>query len=449
MSIERGRVLLTGGRAPAALELARQLSAAGWTVFAAESADWHLCRTSRSVAGSYRVPPPAQETEAYTTALEQIVLKERIDWLVPTCEEIFYVSAGLDRLRRHCGVLTAPLGQLARLHSKWAFIRLAERLGFPVPATIRLVPGDAANVEECLQALAQESFAQGVILKPEFSRFAAKVRRFDRLEEARSFILQLHAGAMRAAERQEEKEARWREGTAVGVSDGTGLLLEEAGLDGSSREREEAQGVWVIQQWVRGRTLCTYGVAHGGSLRAHAVYESRYTAGAGATIFFEAIAHDGLKEWVGRFVREEDFSGQIAFDFIEDPEGVLYPLECNPRSTSGVHLFGPEDGLVQALLPGEAMPSEHPAEPSCGARAMLALPMLAYGLPAALAGSELGAWISRFRTARDVIYRKKDPGPFFEQARMAWMLGRMAAVRGISVMEASTSDIEWNGGRMR
>ncbi|MGF9826377.1 carbamoylphosphate synthase large subunit, partial [Brevibacillus agri] len=82
MRIER-TVLLTGGRAPATLELARLLRAAGQRVIVAESAARHLCAHSRYVQRSYRVPPPRTQPEAYIDELCQIMRKERVDLLIP------------------------------------------------------------------------------------------------------------------------------------------------------------------------------------------------------------------------------------------------------------------------------------------------------------------------------------------------------------------------------
>lgn len=36
----------------------------------------------------------------------------------------------------------------------------------------------------------------------------------------------------------------------------------------------------------------------------------------------------------------ENLSGMFGFDFIEEANGTTYVIECNPRATSGIHLFG-------------------------------------------------------------------------------------------------------------
>jgi hypothetical protein len=155
-------VLITGGRAPAALDLARKFSRSGARVVVAESVSAQLCGHSRAVARVYRVPPPNREPDAFAESLADIVKRENVDLVVPTCEEIFYVSRGLDRLP--CTVLAPPLDVLRQLHSKWDFIQLARTLALPVPET-RLI-SSAADFSD---------MPRPFVLKPVFSRFGTQV----------------------------------------------------------------------------------------------------------------------------------------------------------------------------------------------------------------------------------------------------------------------------------
>lgn len=400
-SSERLKVLITGGRAPAALELARLLAAAGCEVHAAESVRHHLCRVSKAVTRSYAVPAPAREPERFIAALEEIMRREGIAWLVPTCEEIFYVSAGLERLSRICRVTAPPLEQLRRLHSKWEFIRRAQEFGLPVPHTERVCsPQEWALFTARIASGAEEVFRDGYVVKPEFSRFASKVRI---------------------------------------VKKGTRIPKE-------SDIRLEAESYpWVIQQFIPGRTLCTYSIAHEGRLSAHAAYAADYSVRGGASVYFEPEYHAGLLEWIRRFVQMERFTGQIAFDFIETERGELYAIECNPRTTSGIHLFRPKDGLAAALLHPEA-PGESVIEPQPHARGMLGAPMLVCGLTESRSWRGFTAWLSKYAAARDVVFRWSDPRPFAEQLFLLSELRRAASARKQTLMEASTGDIEWNGG---
>ncbi|MCD1258472.1 carbamoylphosphate synthase large subunit [Paenibacillus athensensis] len=397
-------VLLTGGRAPAALELARALAEGGWRVHAAESLSRHLCRASRAVAGSHRVPAPAEDPGRYAAALAELATREGLGALVPACEEVFHIARYAQQLAASgCRVLAAPLTALARLHSKWAFIRLAASYGFDVPHT-RLLTSPAAWRE------AVEQTDERLVLKPVYSRFAANV----------TFV-----GAMPGIPAKRG---------AVGVSPADHLIPPVS-------ERYP----WVAQQYVAGRELCAYAIAHEGRLAAFAVYESFYRAGRGATVYFEALPHAALREWVGRFVALERFSGQIAFDFIETPEGRLYPLECNPRATSGVHLFrGDGARLAAALLAPERLDGVC-LQPRAGAKAMLTLPMLACGLAAQPTPRGALRWLGKLLTARDAVFRWRDPLPYAGQLGLLGELARIGRKRGVSLMAASTLDMEWNG----
>jgi hypothetical protein len=378
-------VLITGGRAPAALELARVFHAAGHTVFMAESVPWPLARPSRAIRRSFRVPAPNADPAGFVRALLAIVCAERIDLLVPTCEELFYVARGHAALAAECAVLAQPLESLRPLHNKWLFAQRAAAYGLPVPATQLL-----QSPTELRAALAAEP---EVVLKPVYSRFAART------------------------------------------------LLPPHDLRALARAAPSATEPWVAQRFVRGRQVCTYSVAHAGRLAAHTCYPAEWTAGQGAAIAFRHMEHPAALAWVRAFVAHEHFTGQIAFDFIETTAGELFALECNPRATSGVHLLAAHPGFAQAFF-------EAPAEtlvPLAGQAARLASAMWLVALPAVRSRAGLRRWVQAMRTGRDVIWRADDPGPALLQWLglahfLAWSLRHR-----ISALEASTYDIEWNG----
>jgi hypothetical protein len=359
-------------------------------VHVAESLPEHLCRASKAVHRNHVVPSPRFDREGFHQALDAIIRAEGIDLLIPTCEEVFHVAAGRDRLS--CEVLAPDPEQLRRLHSKWQFIvDLADtgpRIpGIRVPRTL-LVEGP-----ESLDA-AIAAFPEGasIVFKPVFSRFGTRVR--------------IH-----------------RKG------------------DPPPNLGATPSQPWVAQEFVAGPMLCSYAVAREGRLLAHAAYRGDYTAGPGASIYFAPLDHAALEGWVRDFVASRHLTGQISFDFIEAADGTLYPLECNPRATSGVHLFGPEDGLVEALLGTR----EAPARPRPDTRRMLGLAMLVYALPKLRSPREFGDWASAFRSAQDALFRWEDPRPLWQQAVLLASLGRIAQRERLSLIEASTWDIEWNG----
>ncbi|MFD0710316.1 hypothetical protein [Paenibacillus sp. GCM10027626] len=392
-------ILLTGGRAPAALELARQFATAGHRVFAAESSRYHLCRVSAAVERSFSVPSPSKEPQAYIAALQAIIIECSIDMLIPTCEEVMYISQGLEQLSAYCHVFVPPLELMKQLHHKFAFIQLAQQLGFIVPATVLI------NSDNDWNGI-RDKFNAPFILKPVYSRFASRVMLFDPLK--------LNRGA------------EWRAVTATPQGD------KLAGSD-----------AWVAQQFIAGKQLCTYSVVHNGKVTAHAAYYTTYRAGLGASIYFEPAEHAAAAEWVAKFVKYIHFTGQISFDFIEASDGTLFPIECNPRATSGVHLFD-----AGRQLPDSFLRPDHIVEPIVPCpehRTMLSMAMLLFGLRQNPSWRGLKMWWRHFRQASDAVYRRDDKQPFWEQLRLLWDTRGISKRKRISLLAAATYDIEWNG----
>ncbi|MBV6397363.1 MAG: hypothetical protein HFACDABA_02977 [Anaerolineales bacterium] len=377
------RILLTGGRAPATLELARAFHRAGHTVFMAESLRGHLSEPSNSIAKNFLIPPPRQQTNDFLDALERIVRENKIDLVIPTCEEVFYVAMGRDRFP----AFVEPLEKLRPLHNKWEFIGKAERQNIPVPKTILLTQADDLH-------RAYEQFGQ-LVLKPVYSRFAAKTLIRPILAEAKSTVT--------------------------------------------------FDSRWVAQEFIAGTQICTYSVCHNGRIAAHTAYRSDFTAGQGATIWFRHVNHTSIFDWVTKFVSAIKFTGQIAFDFIETPDGQIFAIECNPRAISGIHLLARDPTFPETFLNADSpcvTPSDHFS-------AQLWTGMLVYGLPSALKKHQLKKWWGAFASSRDVIFRRDDPLPALLQFRSVLHYLRLARRENISPLEASTFDIEWNGQRRK
>ncbi|QMV39803.1 ATP-grasp domain-containing protein [Cohnella cholangitidis] len=403
------RILLTGGRSPAALELARLFHASGHRVFAAECAPYHLCRVSRSVERSFAVPDPVGDPSGFVLALRTIAETNDIDVLIPTCEEIFHISGELHLFDGVCRVFAASLDEIERVHHKESFIRFAESMGLQVPVTKLIESPDG-----WLPLLGDPRFQQGLVLKPAYSRFAS-----------RTLLIDSRHGSLASSQRQ-------------------AIVYQLANAKASPNRP------WVAQELLRGVEWCTYSVAHDGVIAAHAAYRSRFRVGRGASIHYEPANQPQLLEWVKRFVRQSGFTGQIAFDFMVSPDGAVTPMECNPRATSGVHLFRSDGRLVEAMLaPSGLIESEFITTPSSGTGrgAMLSAAMLSFGLIQAARQRMLRDWLRAYRNSRDVVFRWDDPKPFAEQFRLLAWTKRIAKSRGISLQEASTLDIEWNGER--
>lgn len=372
-------LLLTGGRAPATLELARAFHRMGHSVFMAESLRGHLSEPSNSLEQNFLVPPPRQQTGTFLDTLEKIVYENKVDLVIPTCEEVFYVAMGRDRFP----AFVEPLEKLRQLHNKWDFIQLSLNLGLSVPQTILV------DSQESL-ATAYERWPR-LVLKPVYSRFAAKTLIRPTLEQAKS------------------------------------------ALTFDSR--------WIAQEFIEGTQICTYSVCQQGRVTAHTAYRSDFTAGQGATILFRHVNHAATFEWVTKFVAATGFTGQIAFDFIETADGKIFAIECNPRAISGIHLLARDPKFPESFLNPFASCIIPPDDFSV----QLWTGMLFYGLPAALKKHQLKKWWRAFTSSRDVIFRRDDPLPALLQFRSIFYYLQFARRERISPLEASTFDIEWNG----
>ncbi|GAA6617717.1 ATP-grasp domain-containing protein [Scytonema sp. NUACC26] len=380
-------ILLTGGRAPVTLDLARLLSAAGYRVFVADSLKYHLCTASRAVIKNFLVPPPKINLTGYINALLEIIKQEKIGLLIPTCEEIFYISSQLSLLSSYCQVFAEPLEKLKGLHNKWQFINRVQQLGLLAPETWLV------NSHQDLLDILDLPNPQKIVLKPVYSRFASHVRVLSKpINEIPS--LEIHSNK-----------------------------------------------AWVAQEFISGKHYCTYSIAQQGKIVAHAVYPTIFTAGKGSCIYFESIEHSGLLEWVKTFVEAEKFTGQIAFDFIESDDGMLYPLECNPRAISAIHLFEVSDGLEKAFF----NQTQTIIQPKIGQRTAIAMAMIVYGLASAISSGRFFSWLKMFMKTKDVVFRLSDPLPSFYLWIVLFQFIQMSHQSGLTLQQVSTQDIEWDG----
>ena len=376
-------VLILGGRAPAALDHARRFAHQGWTVCIADSIPCQISGASKAVKATLRIAPPRHAPAQFTADLQRIVRDHAIDLVVPTCEEVFFVSRYRHHLPAHVRVLAEDFAKLRAVHSKWQFLTLAQNCGADVPVSARVQTLDEAR-----------AWAAGrpMVLKPEFSRFGVHVRLYRN-----------------------------------GIPDDAPPLAD--------------LGAWVAQTLVRGQEFCSYSVVDRGRLLAHALYRPDWRMSTSASFYFAPVRIDAIRTFVANFARKLDFTGQLSFDWIQQADGRVSPLECNPRATSGCHLFGPDDALPAAL----AGTLEGCIEPSPGLPRMVAPVMATVGLMHALATGTLRQWRRDWRTAADVLTVPGDRAPLWGAVSDMAAYARLALQQRSNMRQAATQDIEWDG----
>ncbi|MEM8982761.1 MAG: ATP-grasp domain-containing protein [Pseudomonadota bacterium] len=289
---KRKTALLTLGRLPKGLDIARALDLAGWRVIVAEPCRWHLTAVSRAVAESIAVPSPVDDRAGYDAAIRQIVNAHDVSLIVPISEESLYIAALAEYLPDSVRVLSMPFAVIESVHDKFRFAERCQALGLDVPKTVRLdQPG------------ARDLLRDGAVV------------------------------------------VKGRNSCA-----GTGLEFVEAGGEPPHRLYPAN---WIAQQHVDGALVSTYSIAHNGSVATTVVYRATIMSGTVAVSFERIDAAPALTRWVETFVAAENYSGQISFDFIVTDDGKPWAIECNPRATSGVH-FLRSDRLADLLLNPDA-----------------------------------------------------------------------------------------------
>jgi hypothetical protein len=376
-------VLITGARAPIALDLARSFTAAGHDAHLADSIRPWSARLSRQARGRlHGLAPPRFAFTQFADELAQLVDRLQPRWVIPTCEEVFYVAEAGAR-RGFADRVFAPAPQMLRtLHSKIAFAAFAGSQGIAAPATVR--------VSSAAELALWRDRADKIVLKPEFSRFASHTK-------------------VRPSEHE---------------------------LDAITPTPEEP---WAVQTFAEGEEICIWSASIAGEVVAFAAYKPRWRLGRSASFYFEADNDPSLLAMTQTIARAANASGQLSFDVIRQADGSLAPIECNPRGISGIHLFDSEPRLAQALL------GETPLQtPHVQAR-HLAPAMWLLGAPAALMSGQIRDFGRDLARSRDVLNASGEPwlglGALLDAGRFALV----GLSRGRSASGQSTDDIEWNG----
>lgn len=371
-------VLLTLGRLPKALELARALNSAGCRVLVADPFATHLSKPSRAVAKSVRVTPPNQDLDAFHDDLMDIVTTETVDLIIPVSEEALYVALLQPRLPNTTELFGLSFGQLQDLHNKQRFQELVAEAG------LRPIPSASAKSSEAL-ALAE---ANACILKP-----------------------------------------------VLGCS-GRGLAVFEQGQlpPPSMLTRDN-----LVQKRVFGREISSQTIARNGEILGTVLYEGLSHSGTVSVCFSRVDDTPQVADWIEQFVGHMNLDGFVAFDFIVDEAGHPWPLECNPRLTSGIHFMDHHD-LASSVL-GEPLSDPIRTKPATRFQEGHTNLLLAYS--DILKPITMIRQLGRVFSTPDVLWRWSDPLPFLLMTPMSWPVLRQVIFDGVGFGEAATKDVEW------
>jgi len=388
-------VLLSLGRLPVALEIARAFHSRGWRVIVAETLGWHQCRLSKTVAVCHTVISPVVDHRRYKRQLLDIIERENVTLVVPVSEEILYVSRIQDDLPEHVTLLTMNSSLLDQLHDKWLFARWAMDNDIPVPVTAK------ADSEAALELIEN----QACVIKPRLS------------------------------------------------CSGVGVVLCERG---SQPEPALLSEDHVVQVRLTDKRCSSFVMASHGKCLLIVTYQSLLDSGSVAVRFERIATPFKIKQFNEIVVKLMNFSGMISFDFMADNEDKWRAIECNPRATSGLHLVSPQQIVAGFLAMENPALIDRIAEPFSNYAAPSDLGILPEGTKrqefwSALTETEnqllhgkfsSSLWRELFQTP-DVSWLKRDWKPCVLMPFATWQLLWLAIRKRKPVSQVVMLDVGW------
>ena len=372
-------VLVSGGKMTKALQLCRSFHAAGHRVVLVESSKYWLTghRFSRAVDAFHTVPDPADP--AYADALLEVVRREAVDVYVPVCSPASsrYDARAKAVLSEHCEVLHLDPDLLEQVDDKYEFARAAAALGLPVPDTHRIT--DARQVR-ATRPYVLKSIAYDPVHRLDLTRLPFGPDAAD--------------GAMAA-------------------------FVESLPIS--------EDNPWILQEFLEGQEYCTHSTARDGRLTVYCCCES-----SAFQVNYEMVEKPAIRAWVETFVKAQGLTGQVSFDFIEEADGQVFAIECNPRTHSAITMLYDHPGVAAAYL-GDGY-----ADTLSARRVVVPTPTsrptywLYHELWRLLTGPERADRLSTVLAGKDAIFDPADPLPFFVEhhVQIPWLLVQNLRRRG-------------------
>lgn len=362
------KILITCPRAPVAIEWARIAQKDGHQVTFIDSLKNPLGKYLKG-ASYIRVPSPRFAFEKYKQQILKLFSEH--DLIIPTCEDIFYIIKSVQDTKIKHKVLAPDHDLLLGLHNKFTVQNyLNNNVKFP---KTRLL----TNINQI------DYTNQNSILKPVFSRFGTHLI------------------------------------TKINDKETADIIINDT-------------SPWIQQEKIEGEYICNYAVIVHGLVISHTVYRPRYLVNNAASTYFEYIENETCNSFIKEFADLTKFNGQVAFDFIENEEG-LFVIECNPRGTSGLHLISNQIGITATGL----IARKAEAFEACRVGKSI---IYMFGLSALLNGTWRNLY-KDYAKSRDVIWDI----PVIAQILAFIEIFIIKLRHKVSFAEATAHNIEYNG----
>ena len=190
-----------------------------------------------------------------------------------------------------------------------------------------------------------------------------------------------------------------------------------------------------MQQRIEGELVSSFSIARDGEVRSTVLYRGAVLQGTVAVCFERIEVPPAVAQWIRRFVAHSGFDGFISFDLIIDPAGRPFGIECNPRTTSGIHFVEPRYLAACMLTPDAA-----------GEAALRPERLMQQFFPC-LTETQKSLFTARFarnlqclREAREVTWDVRDPWPFIGMPYTAWNIIALAARKRMTFGEVAMLD---------
>lgn len=352
-------VLLTGGKMTKSLQLARMFDALGDRVVVAETPDYRFCGTrfSRAV-GAFEVIPKfdGNDSTAYVAALREVARRHAVDMFVPVASP----AAALHDARakplfpEHTEVFHFDERTIEILDDKFAFCELCRMFELSAP--------EVYHIEHAEQ-----------LLNFDFSgnkKYILKSIKYDPV-----FRLDLRT-------------------------------LPHAGWEERVRKLPiRPDHPWVLQEFVEGREVCTHTTIRDGEVAMYICCDS-----SPFQVNYDMLDIPEVYDWVAQFAEKLGGTGQASFDFIVREDGVVMPIECNPRTHSAITLFHNMPTAAQAYWPAQNGHREY--RPAADARPTFWLYHELIRICTAGSWAEARMIFNRIRNGKEAVFRWDDPLPF-------------------------------------
>jgi predicted ATP-grasp superfamily ATP-dependent carboligase len=129
-------VLVTDGDQRSALAVTRALGRRGVSVIVGEESDHCLAASSRYCTRRITYPSPYREPDAFDRFISRLVIRERLDVVMPVTDVTTYaIARNQDALRAYAGLAVPPFDAFERLTDKASLLRRAQKCGIPTPVT--------------------------------------------------------------------------------------------------------------------------------------------------------------------------------------------------------------------------------------------------------------------------------------------------------------------------